>query len=93
LKDDLTGVAHQLKETLATGDSVKDGTILLQRDQRDRIKEDLSKLGFPEAKKEVQRDGRTPAMRSVRLLRGPCRIHPLLDGTPLSRRKPESWSL
>jgi translation initiation factor 1 len=40
-------IAHILKSRLATGGTVKDGVILLQGDQRSRVKAELVKQGFP----------------------------------------------
>ncbi len=39
-------VAHKLKARLATGGTVKDGLVMLQGDHRNRIKDELVKLGF-----------------------------------------------
>ncbi|MGA1974638.1 MAG: stress response translation initiation inhibitor YciH [Conexivisphaerales archaeon] len=51
---DINKVAHALKKKLATGGSVKDGIIVLQGDQRDSVKEILSRMGYPEHRIEVQ---------------------------------------
>jgi len=40
-------IAHILKSRLATGGTVKDGVIILQGDQRSRVKAELVKQGFP----------------------------------------------
>jgi len=40
-------IAHILKSRLATGGTVKDGVIILQGDQRNRVKDELVKQGFP----------------------------------------------
>jgi translation initiation factor 1 len=40
-------IAHILKSRLATGGTVKDGVIILQGDQRSRVKEQLVNQGFP----------------------------------------------
>ena len=40
-------IAHNLKSRLATGGTVKDGVIILQGDQRTRVKAELVKQGFP----------------------------------------------
>ncbi len=40
-------MAHILKSRLATGGTVKDGVIILQGDQRSRVKAELVKQGFP----------------------------------------------
>ena len=40
-------VAHVLKTRLATGGTVKEGVIILQGDQRTRVKAELIKQGFP----------------------------------------------
>ena len=39
-------VARKLKARLATGGTVKDGLVMLQGDHRNRIKDELVKLGF-----------------------------------------------
>ena len=39
-------IAHILKSRLATGGTVKDGVIILQGDQRSRVKAELVKQGF-----------------------------------------------
>ena len=46
-------IAHLLKSRLATGGTVKDGVIILQGDQRIRVKEELVKQGFPPSNIEV----------------------------------------
>jgi len=46
-------IAHRLKTRLATGGTVKDGVIMLQGDHRNRVKDELVKLGFPETNIEV----------------------------------------
>lgn len=47
-KDDaaLDKLAHQLKETVGTGGFVESGRILLHGDVRDKVRNELSKLGF-----------------------------------------------
>lgn len=42
----LTELATQLKQRLGTGGTVKDGRIEIQGDHRDRIVEELEKLGY-----------------------------------------------
>ncbi len=39
-------IAHRLKARLATGGTAKDGMVMLQGDHRNRIKDELVKLGF-----------------------------------------------
>lgn len=51
---DLQKVAQQLKTALACGGTAKNGTILLQGDHRDLIREKLVKLGFNDNAVEVQ---------------------------------------
>jgi translation initiation factor 1 len=46
-------IAHRLKTRLATGGTVKDGVIMLQGDHRNRVKDELVKVGFPETNIEV----------------------------------------
>ena len=46
-------IAHRLKTRLATGGTVKEGVIMLQGDHRNRVKDELVKLGFPETNIEV----------------------------------------
>ena len=53
-KGDMESLARELKKALATGGSVKDGIIILQGDHRERIKETLSKMGYPEDRMELQ---------------------------------------
>jgi len=43
----LQEIAHLLKTRLATGGTVKEGVIILQGDQRTRVKAELVKQGFP----------------------------------------------
>ena len=44
--DDLKKLAKQLKQKCGTGGTVKSGTIEIQGDHRDTIKQELSKLGY-----------------------------------------------
>ncbi|MBI4257514.1 MAG: hypothetical protein HY619_01030 [Thaumarchaeota archaeon] len=44
----LRQIARSLKQSLATGGTAKDGLIILQGDHRQRMKDELSKLGFSE---------------------------------------------
>jgi translation initiation factor 1 len=46
-------VAHRLKGRLATGGTAKDGVIMLQGDHRNKIKNELVKLGFAEDHIEI----------------------------------------
>ena len=46
-------IAHILKSRLATGGTVKDSVIILQGDQRIRVKEELVEQGFPPSNIEV----------------------------------------
>jgi translation initiation factor 1 len=52
--NNLQKVAQQLKTALACGGTAKNGTILLQGDHRDVIKERLVQLGFNKDAVEVQ---------------------------------------
>lgn len=47
LGKDLDEIATRLKHQLATGGSAKDGLVLLQGDLRNRVKDELVKLGIP----------------------------------------------
>ena len=49
----LDEVAHNLKGRLATGGTAKDGIIMLQGDHRNRIKDELVKMGFAEDHIEI----------------------------------------
>ena len=49
----LDEVAHRLKGRLATGGTAKEGVIMLQGDHRNRIKDELVKMGFQEDHIEV----------------------------------------
>ena len=49
----LDEVAHILKGRLATGGTAKDGVIMLQGDHRNRIKDELVKMGFMESHIEI----------------------------------------
>jgi translation initiation factor 1 len=53
-KDDLQQVSKSLKSKLATGGTVKDGTILLQGDHREKVRQELQKLGYSSENIEVQ---------------------------------------
>jgi translation initiation factor 1 len=52
--ENLADVARELKKKLATGGSVKDGIIILQGDQRDNVKEMLTRMGYSDQRIEVQ---------------------------------------
>jgi translation initiation factor 1 len=52
-KDELEHVATELKKKLATGGTAKDNVILLQGDQRDKAKNELVRLGYPEDRIDV----------------------------------------
>ena len=45
---DLKGIAKSLKEKLACGGTIKDGTIELQGDHRKQVRPILVRLGFPD---------------------------------------------
>ena len=49
----LDEVAHRLKGRLATGGTAKDGVIMLQGDHRNRLKDELVKMGFAEDHIEI----------------------------------------
>ncbi len=46
---ELKKVASELKSKLAAGGTVKDGRIEIQGDHRERVKELLIKMGYPES--------------------------------------------
>ena len=45
--DDLIELSKKLKTTCAVGGTAKDGEIILQGDCMDKVKSELSKLGYP----------------------------------------------
>ena len=49
----LTDLAKKLKSKFACGGTVKDGNIELQGDHKDKVKQELIKLGFAESSIEV----------------------------------------
>jgi len=49
----LDEIAHRLKGRLATGGTAKEGVIMLQGDHRNRIKDELVKMGFVEDHIEI----------------------------------------
>jgi translation initiation factor 1 len=53
-KADLPGMAQKLKGFCACGGTAKNGQILLQGDQRERVRQFLVKLGYPEENIELQ---------------------------------------
>ncbi|ARM75778.1 stress response translation initiation inhibitor YciH [Acidianus manzaensis] len=48
-ENDLKKIASELKSKLAAGGTVKNGRIEIQGDHREKAKEILMKLGFPES--------------------------------------------
>ena len=44
--DKLKALAKQLKKTCSTGGTVKDGVIEIQGDHRDKLKQQLDKMGY-----------------------------------------------
>ena len=48
-QSELKKIASELKSKLAAGGTVKDGKIEIQGDQRERVKELLIKMGYPES--------------------------------------------
>jgi translation initiation factor 1 len=53
-KGELERVARELKKSLATGGSAKDGLIILQGDHREGVKEMLVKLGYSSTNIDVE---------------------------------------
>lgn len=53
-KNSLKEIAHKLKRSLATGGTAKDGVIILQGDQREGVRTELIRMGYPESSIEVQ---------------------------------------
>jgi translation initiation factor 1 len=53
-RGELQKVAHELKKSLATGGSAKDGQVILQGDKREDAKQVLVKLGYSASNIEVQ---------------------------------------
>jgi translation initiation factor 1 len=53
-KEELARISHNLKSKLATGGTAKDGEILLQGDHREKIREELEKMGYSSSNIEVQ---------------------------------------
>jgi len=51
---DLDDIAHKLKSFCACGGTHKNGLVMLQGDHRDRVKEFLVKIGYPEENIELQ---------------------------------------
>jgi translation initiation factor 1 len=50
---DLPGLVHRLKQSLGTGGDVENGRIILHGDHRDRVKNELVKLGVVSENIEV----------------------------------------
>ena len=50
----LAELAHKLKGFCACGGTSKGGLVMLQGDQRDRVREYLVKIGYPEENIELQ---------------------------------------
>ena len=53
-RGELQKVAHELKKSLATGGSAKEGQVILQGDKREEAKQVLIKLGYSASNIEVQ---------------------------------------
>ena len=52
--DNLQEIAHKLKAFCACGGTAKSGLIMLQGDHRDRVKEYLVKIGYPQDNIQLQ---------------------------------------
>ena len=50
----LTGIAQKLKTHCACGGTAKNGQIMLQGDHREKVRQYLTKLGYPEENIELQ---------------------------------------
>jgi translation initiation factor 1 len=50
---DLPGLALKLKETLGTSGEVENGRIILHGDQRDKVRDELAKLGVSKDRVEI----------------------------------------
>ena len=53
-KNNVADIAHKLKNSCACGGTAKNGVILLQGDHREKVRQFLVKLGYPEENIEVQ---------------------------------------
>ena len=53
-KKDSEDLAHKLKRLCACGGTAKNGQIILQGDQREKVRQYLVKLGYPEQNIEIQ---------------------------------------
>ena len=51
---DLVDLSHKLKSFCACGGTAKNGQIVLQGDQREKVRQYLIKLGYPEQNIELQ---------------------------------------
>jgi len=51
---DLPGLAQKLKNFCACGGTAKNGQIMLQGDHREKVRQYLIKLGYPEENVEIQ---------------------------------------
>jgi translation initiation factor 1 len=52
--DNLQEISHKLKAYCACGGTAKDGLIMLQGDHRDRVKDYLVKIGYPQENIQLQ---------------------------------------
>jgi translation initiation factor 1 len=53
-KSNIVDIAHNLKNVCACGGTAKNGQILLQGDHREKVRQYLVKLGYPEENIELQ---------------------------------------
>jgi translation initiation factor 1 len=52
--NNLVGIAKELKGYCACGGTAKNGQIMLQGDHRERVRQFLVKMGYPEGNIELQ---------------------------------------
>ena len=65
--DALAQLSKQLKSACGSGGTTKDGVIEIQGDHRDRLVDELRKLGYTDVKKAGTYRPRTPPVRTMRI--------------------------